>query len=82
MYNDRRFYFGGGPGIVPNDSFGSAASANAGADRRDSRSRGTLVFEEPFLFNYLYTWEKELVGWLHKWSKWMESLVEPQMLFP
>nr|GEY08742.1 regulator of nonsense transcripts 1 homolog [Tanacetum cinerariifolium] len=47
MYNDRRFYFGGGPGIVPNGSFGSAASANAGADRRDSRSRGSYMPSGP-----------------------------------
>ncbi|KAL8263801.1 hypothetical protein R6Q59_021931 [Mikania micrantha] len=40
MYNDRRFFFGGGPGIVPNDSFGSA---NPGADRRNSRSRGSYM---------------------------------------
>ncbi|KAK9067995.1 hypothetical protein SSX86_012106 [Deinandra increscens subsp. villosa] len=24
MYNERRFFFGGGPGVVPNESFGSA----------------------------------------------------------
>ncbi|KAI3756474.1 hypothetical protein L1987_56295 [Smallanthus sonchifolius] len=40
MYNDRRFFFGGGPGIVPNDSFGST---NPGADRRNSRSRGSYM---------------------------------------
>ncbi|KAL8196213.1 hypothetical protein R6Q57_025213 [Mikania cordata] len=40
MYNDRRFFFGGGSGIVPNDSFGSA---NPGADRRNSRSRGSYM---------------------------------------
>ncbi|KAJ0594500.1 putative Helicase superfamily, ATP-binding domain, RNA helicase UPF1, UPF2-interacting [Helianthus annuus] len=40
MYNDRRFFFGGGPGIVPNDNFGST---NPGADRRNSRSRGSYM---------------------------------------
>lgn len=43
MYHDRRFFFGGGPGIVPNDSFGSVASANPGADRRNTRSRGSYM---------------------------------------
>lgn len=38
IYNDRRLFFGGGPGMVPNDSF--AASSTADADRRSGRSRG------------------------------------------
>lgn len=42
IYNDRRLFFGGGPGIVPNDSFGSVASSSQNADRRSSRSRGML----------------------------------------
>lgn len=49
MYNDRRLFFGGGPGIGANDSFGSAASGNSGADGRNSRSRGILVLK-PFYF--------------------------------
>ncbi|KAI3703427.1 hypothetical protein L1987_73495 [Smallanthus sonchifolius] len=44
MYNERRFFFGGGPGIVPNESFGSA---NPGADRRNSRSRGSYMAPGP-----------------------------------
>ncbi|CAH1428983.1 unnamed protein product [Lactuca virosa] len=41
IYNDRRLFFGGGPGISANDNFGSAAaSGNPGADGRNSRSRG------------------------------------------
>lgn len=43
MYNDRRLFFGGGPGIGANDSFGSAASGNSGADGRNSRSRGSYM---------------------------------------
>jgi hypothetical protein len=44
IYNDRRLFFGGGPGIVPNDNFGSVASASPNADRRNSRARGMLHF--------------------------------------
>ncbi|KAK2988094.1 hypothetical protein RJ640_023843 [Escallonia rubra] len=40
IYNDRRLFFGGGPGIVPNDSFGSVNSSSPNADRRSNRSRG------------------------------------------
>ncbi|GMJ12456.1 UP-FRAMESHIFT1, LOW-LEVEL BETA-AMYLASE 1 [Hibiscus trionum] len=43
IYNDRRLYFGGGPGIVPNDNFGAAASSSANVDRRSSRARGTYM---------------------------------------
>ncbi|WCJ20723.1 hypothetical protein M5689_002938 [Euphorbia peplus] len=42
IYNDRRLYFGGGPGIIPNDNFGSAASST-NPDRRSSRGRGSYV---------------------------------------
>uniref|UniRef100_A0A166D5Q4 Uncharacterized protein n=1 Tax=Daucus carota subsp. sativus TaxID=79200 RepID=A0A166D5Q4_DAUCS len=42
IYNDRRLFFGGGPGMVPNDSLGSASSS-ANADRRSSRSRGSFM---------------------------------------
>ncbi|KAI8546748.1 hypothetical protein RHMOL_Rhmol07G0143600 [Rhododendron molle] len=38
IYNDRRFFFGGGPGIVP-DAFGSVASPGPNSDRRNSHSR-------------------------------------------
>nr|XP_016477754.1 PREDICTED: regulator of nonsense transcripts 1 homolog isoform X2 [Nicotiana tabacum] len=40
IYNERRLFFGGGPGI-PGDSFGSASGPNA--DRRNSRSRGSYM---------------------------------------
>ncbi|KAH8521404.1 hypothetical protein H0E87_002447, partial [Populus deltoides] len=43
IYNDRRLFFGGGPGIVPNDNFGSVASASPNADRRNSRARDCVV---------------------------------------
>ncbi|GAV89382.1 UPF1_Zn_bind domain-containing protein/AAA_11 domain-containing protein/AAA_12 domain-containing protein [Cephalotus follicularis] len=43
IYNDRRLFFGGGPGIMPNDSFGSAASSSQNADRRSSRARGSYM---------------------------------------
>lgn len=36
IYNDRRLFFGGGPGIVAND----ISASNANADRRSSRGRG------------------------------------------
>ncbi|KAK8640038.1 hypothetical protein V6N13_138403 [Hibiscus sabdariffa] len=43
IYNDRRLYFGGGPGIVPNDNFGATASSSANVDRRSGRGRGTYM---------------------------------------
>ncbi|XP_048131750.1 regulator of nonsense transcripts 1 homolog [Rhodamnia argentea] len=43
IYNDRRLFFGGGPGIMPHDGFGSIASSSPNADRRSSRSRGSYV---------------------------------------
>lgn len=49
MYNDRRLFFGGGPGIVPNDSFGSPTSSSPNADRRNSRSRGMLYIDNHLL---------------------------------
>lgn len=39
IYNDRRLFFGGGPGIVP-DAFGSVASSSPNSDRRNGRPRG------------------------------------------
>jgi regulator of nonsense transcripts 1 len=42
MYNDRRLFFGGGPGMVPNDSFGSISSSQ-NSDRRSNRSRGSYM---------------------------------------
>ncbi|PHT39760.1 Regulator of nonsense transcripts 1 [Capsicum baccatum] len=41
IYNERRLFFGGGPGAVPGDSFGSASGPNA--DRRNSRPRGSYM---------------------------------------
>ncbi|GLU05472.1 hypothetical protein SLE2022_225730 [Rubroshorea leprosula] len=43
IYNDRRPFFGGGPGIVPNDSFGSAVSSSPNSDRRSNRGRGAYM---------------------------------------
>lgn len=55
IYNDRRFFFGGGPGIVP-DAFGSVASSSPNSDRRNSHSRGMLfwhiVYLSCFPFHY------------------------------
>ncbi|KAK6146412.1 hypothetical protein DH2020_020281 [Rehmannia glutinosa] len=42
IYNERRLFYGGGPGIVPNDTFGSVASSPT-ADRRGPRSRGPYM---------------------------------------
>ncbi|KAL7182615.1 hypothetical protein ACSBR1_041329 [Camellia fascicularis] len=42
IYNDRRLFFSGGPGIVP-DNFGSVASSSPNSDRRNSRSRGSYM---------------------------------------
>ncbi|XP_012829085.1 PREDICTED: regulator of nonsense transcripts 1 homolog [Erythranthe guttata] len=36
IYNDRRLFYGGGPGIVPSDAFGASSS---NTDRRGPRSR-------------------------------------------
>lgn len=56
IYNDRRLFFAGGPGVVPNDSFGPVAPSGPNADRRSSRGRGItilistqLCFEEKVL---------------------------------
>ncbi|XP_057512957.1 regulator of nonsense transcripts 1 homolog [Actinidia eriantha] len=46
IYNDRRLFFGGGPGIVP-DTFGSVASSSPNSDRRNSRSRGSYMPSGP-----------------------------------
>lgn len=43
IYNERRLFFGSGPGIIPNDNFGSVASSNPNADRRSSRGRGMYL---------------------------------------
>lgn len=47
IYNERRLFFGGGPGAVPGDSFGSASGPNA--DRRNSRPRGMVNLVFPLL---------------------------------
>ncbi|KAF5477696.1 hypothetical protein F2P56_004313 [Juglans regia] len=46
IYNDRRLFFSG-PGVVPNDTFGSVASPGQNADRRSGRGRGTFVSPGP-----------------------------------
>ncbi|KMZ70880.1 Regulator of nonsense transcripts-like protein [Zostera marina] len=46
IYNDRRLFFGTGPGIVPADGFGSANSG-PNADRRGGRSKGFPVPRMP-----------------------------------
>ncbi|CAN0842759.1 Regulator of nonsense transcripts 1 homolog [Linum grandiflorum] len=43
VYNDRRLFFGTGPGVLPNDGVGAASSNVTGADRRSGRGRGSLV---------------------------------------
>ncbi|KAL8053501.1 hypothetical protein ABFS82_05G076500 [Erythranthe guttata] len=40
IYNDRRLFYGGGPGIVPSDAFGASSS---NTDRRGPRSRGPYM---------------------------------------
>ncbi|XP_058084777.1 regulator of nonsense transcripts 1 homolog isoform X2 [Magnolia sinica] len=40
IYNDRRLFFGGGPGLVPNENFGSVSSSSPNADKRSNRSKG------------------------------------------
>ncbi|XP_077254221.1 transcription factor MYB74-like [Tasmannia lanceolata] len=42
IYNDRRLFFGGGPGIVPNDNFGSVYSSNPTADKRSSHTKDVI----------------------------------------
>ncbi|KAG5523740.1 hypothetical protein RHGRI_030655 [Rhododendron griersonianum] len=46
IYNDRRLFFGGGHGIVP-DAFGSVASSSPNSDRRNGRSRGSYLPSGP-----------------------------------
>lgn len=40
IYNDRRFIFGSGPGVVPADGFGPLSSSYT-ADKRSSRAKGS-----------------------------------------
>ncbi|KAK6947477.1 RNA helicase UPF1, 1B domain [Dillenia turbinata] len=41
IYNDRRLYCGGAPGVGSNDNFGSSSGPNA--DRRNTRGRGLYM---------------------------------------
>ncbi|XP_031390942.1 regulator of nonsense transcripts 1 homolog [Punica granatum] len=43
IYNDRRLFYGGGPGIVQNDNFGAVGSGSQSGDRRNSRARGSFM---------------------------------------
>lgn len=43
LYNDRRLFFSGATGVVPNDAFGSVASSGPNGDRRSSRGRGMFL---------------------------------------
>lgn len=38
IYNERRLFYGGGPGVAANDNFGSGAGTSS--DRRSGRGRG------------------------------------------
>eukprot|EP00268_Persea_americana_P034717 TRINITY_DN3433_c0_g1_i4.p1 TRINITY_DN3433_c0_g1~~TRINITY_DN3433_c0_g1_i4.p1 ORF type:complete len:746 (+),score=146.27 TRINITY_DN3433_c0_g1_i4:421-2658(+) len=40
IYNDRRLFFGGGPGIMPNDNLGTVNSSSPNSDKRGSRTKG------------------------------------------
>lgn len=46
IYNERRLFYGGGAGAVPNDNFGSVASS-PNTDRRGPRSRGPYMAPGP-----------------------------------
>ncbi|XP_057773519.1 regulator of nonsense transcripts 1 homolog [Salvia miltiorrhiza] len=46
IYNERRLFYGGGAGLVPNDTFGSVASSQ-NTDRRGPRSRGPYMPPAP-----------------------------------
>lgn len=39
IYNDRRLFYGGGPGVVASDNFGSIGSGIT-SDRKSGRGRG------------------------------------------
>ncbi|KAF8379148.1 hypothetical protein HHK36_028577 [Tetracentron sinense] len=43
IYNDRRLFVGSGPGILPNDNFGSVSSSSPNADKRGSRAKGSYM---------------------------------------
>lgn len=43
IYNDRRLFFGGGPGVVPSDNYASVSPSNQNTERRSSRGRGMLM---------------------------------------
>lgn len=38
IYNERRLFYGGGPGVAANDNFGSGSGTSS--DRRSGRGRG------------------------------------------
>ena len=40
IYNDRRLFFPGGPGIMPNDNLGTINSSSPNIDTRGSRTKG------------------------------------------
>lgn len=64
MYNDRRVFFGRGPGIVPNDNFTSAGSSSPNADRRNSRARGKLLSIlslQLICHLYHYFWDMQVI---------------------
>ncbi|KAK4800827.1 hypothetical protein SAY86_021314 [Trapa natans] len=43
IYNDRRLFYGGGPGIMPNDNFGAVGYGSPNGDRRSGRARGSVI---------------------------------------
>jgi regulator of nonsense transcripts 1 len=42
MYNERRLYIGGGPGVIPTANYGPIGSANP-TDRRGGRGKGKFL---------------------------------------
>ncbi|KAK9121162.1 hypothetical protein Syun_018779 [Stephania yunnanensis] len=43
IYNDRRFFFGSGTGVVPNEGFGSIGSSSPNVDKRGGRAKGSYM---------------------------------------
>ncbi|GAB2273676.1 Regulator of nonsense transcripts 1-like protein [Dionaea muscipula] len=43
IYNDRRLFYGAGPGIVPNDNYEPSVAGSMNSDRRGSRGRGYFL---------------------------------------
>lgn len=55
MYNERRLYIGGGPGVMPAANYGPIGSSNPTPDRRGGRGKGNYLYKYFHVVHYLCT---------------------------